>query len=84
MMWTGHNIMNHVSQETVDFFQDVSKHKPYIWLNYPVNDYCENHLLMGKAEFCVPDTKDFVGLVSNPMQYAQASKIGIYSTACYV
>lgn len=84
MMWTGDHVMSHTSQSTFDTFKKVSNHEAYMWWNYPVNDYCKNHLLMGKAEMLDPGTKGFIGLVSNPMQQAQASKVALFSTANYV
>lgn len=83
MMWTGDQVMSWTTQETFDFFKQVSQHDAYMWWNYSVNDYCKNHLLMGPPEMLVPNTKNFIGLVSNPMQQAQASKTALFAVANY-
>ncbi|MCD8266805.1 MAG: protein O-GlcNAcase, partial [Prevotellaceae bacterium] len=55
-----------------------------IWLNYPVNDYCQSRLLMGKTYGNGLDISDEVsGFCSNPMEYAEASKVSLYSIADY-
>ncbi len=60
------------------------KRKAFIWLNYPVNDYCQSRLLMGKTYGNGLDIADLVsGFCSNPMEYAEASKVSLYSIADY-
>ena len=60
------------------------KRKAFIWLNYPVNDYCQSRLLMGKTYGNGLNINDMVsGFCSNPMEYAEASKVSLYSIADY-
>ena len=58
--------------------------KAYIWLNYPVNDYCIDHLLMGPTYGNDLDIADMMsGFVSNPMEYAETSKVSLFSIGDY-
>src|SRR5699024_12253525 len=56
---------------------------PVFWLNWPVNDINMNRLLMGKGEMLHPDVEGLDGVVSNPMQDAEASKVALFATADY-
>lgn len=68
----------------MQWINDQIKRKAYIWLNYPVNDYCQSRLLMGKTYGNGLNINDMVsGFCSNPMEYAEASKVSLYSIADY-
>lgn len=90
IMWTGDTVTGHVTQETIDNFktnhlpEDKSERRdPVFWLNWPVNDINMNRLLMGKGEMLQPDVEGLDGVVSNPMQDAEASKVALFATADY-
>lgn len=84
LMWTGDDVYAPASQSTFDYFTSVSDHKAYMWWNFPVNDYAKNHLVMGPTYGLIPGVNNFIGLVSNPMQQAQASKVALFSVANYL
>ena len=68
----------------MQWINEQIKRKAYIWLNYPVNDYCQSRMLMGKTYGNDLNINDMVsGFCSNPMEYAEASKVSLYSIADY-
>lgn len=88
IMWTGNSVVDMINSSDIDFFNTATGgRKPFIWLNYPVNDYCIGHMLMGK--FYGNDTGDntfggrMAAFTSNPMEYAEASKVALYGVADY-
>lgn len=84
VMWTGDKVVETIDMETLDFVNPLIKRKAFIWWNFPVSDYVQPHLLMGEVYGNGLDIKDDVSaFVSNPMEYAEASKIAIQSIADY-
>lgn len=88
VMWTGDGVADMINQSDLDFFKTATNGlAPFIWLNYPVNDYCIGHMLMGK--FYGNDQGDnafgskMTAFTSNPMEYAEASKVALYGVADY-
>lgn len=88
VMWTGAGVADMINQRDLDFFKTATNGlDPFIWLNYPVNDYCIGHMLMGK--FYGNDQGDnafgakMTAFTSNPMEYAEASKVALYGVADY-
>ncbi len=68
----------------MDWINSRIKRKGYIWLNFPVNDFVRDHILLGPTYGNGLDIAgDVSGFVSNPMQYAESSKIALYSIADY-
>lgn len=84
IMWTGNTVVDMIQTPDCTWFTEQTGRKPFIWLNYPVNDYGQHNLLMGPV---VDNGKDVYNEVSafcsNPMQYAEASKVALYSLADY-
>lgn len=84
IMWTGNSVVDMIEENDMKWINDRIGRKAYIWLNYPVNDYCQSRLLMGKTYGNGLDINDMVsGFCSNPMEYAEASKLSLYSIADY-
>ena len=85
VMWTGNGVVDMIDMGTINWFKNnVGGRKPYIWLNYPVTDYCINHMLMGPTTGSGKDIADEIeAFCSNPMEYAEASKVSLYSIADY-
>ena len=78
----GHNVCSSVSNGDFDKFTDWTNRKAFMWMNWPVNDYADGKLIMSKAEiYDVQYTNEaeipFIGIVTNPMQYAEADKLSI-------
>lgn len=84
IMWTGNSVVDMIEKNDMEWINGQIKRKAFIWLNYPVNDYCQSRLLMGKTYGNGKDIYDLVsGFCSNPMEYAEASKVSLYSIADY-
>lgn len=84
IMFTGPAIIGNVDSSTNETFNSVSGRYPYMWLNWPVNDYTDSTLFIGKAEMLRKGVTNLNGLVSNPMQEAELSKIGLFQVADYI
>lgn len=84
IMWTGNSVVDMIEKNDMEWINSQIKRKAFIWLNYPVNDYCQSRLLMGKTYGNGLDINEMVsGFCSNPMEYAEASKVSLYSIADY-
>ena len=87
IMWTGDGVADMINESDITFFRNATGHYPFIWLNYPVNDYCIGHLLMGKFYGNDKGSNAFgsrmTAFASNPMEYAEASKVALYGVADY-
>lgn len=82
IMWTGNSVCDMIGDEDCLWFTSETTRKPFIWLNYPVNDYGQHNLLMGPVVGNEPTIGDKVAaFCSNPMQYAEASKVALYQLA---
>lgn len=82
IMWTGNTVCDMIDRPDCEFFIGQTGRKPFIWLNYPVNDYGLHHLLMGPFTDNGNDIDDVVSaFCSNPMQYAEASMVALYGLA---
>ena len=84
VMWTGNSVVDMINKSDMTWINGQISRKAYIWLNYPVNDYCIDHLLMGPTYGNDLDIADMMsGFVSNPMEYAEASKVSLFSIGDY-
>ena len=84
VMWTGNSVVDMINKSDMTWINNQIKRKAYIWLNYPVSDYCIDHLLMGPTYGNDLDIADMMsGFVSNPMEYAEASKVSLFSIGDY-
>ena len=83
ILWTGDTILGYVKEDSFDFFKEAVGREPFMWLNWPVNDINNSRLLMGKGEMLDKDVTNFRGIVTNPMQEAQASKVSLFAIADY-
>ena len=79
IFWTGRKVMSEISQRDVDAITAATGRKPFIWWNWPVNDYNRSQLLLGRAYGITTD--DCIGFVLNPMEHCEASKAAILQTA---
>ncbi|MFL0245674.1 beta-N-acetylglucosaminidase domain-containing protein [Candidatus Clostridium stratigraminis] len=85
-MWTGPAVVPAaITADQAKTIKEVYKHPVLIWYNYPVNDYCRNQLLMGPEKGLDPTLPEngIVGIISNPMNEAEASKIPVFTIADY-
>lgn len=84
IMWTGDKVVTTIDKSSLDFINPLFKRNVFIWWNYPVSDYVADHLLLGPVYGNGLDIKnDVSAFVSNPMEFAEASKIALYGIADY-
>ena len=94
VFWTGrHVVSTTIVERDVIAYQAAVKRKPFLWDNYPANDYyrsefsgfCRPRLNMGP--FCGRDPeilKHLSGYVSNPMNESEASKVPLLTLSNYL
>lgn len=83
LMWTGDSVTSDITRSVIDWVTGIVQRDVFIWWNFPVNDYCPGNLLMGRSMALGNDVQGLSGLVSNPMNQAEASKISLFSVADY-
>lgn len=87
IMWTGESVCAPSVQYTYDNFKRYTNKDAFMWLNWPVNDVNKplRRLVMGPAESCILNTNvtSFKGIVTNPLQQAEASKTSLFAIADY-
>lgn len=84
IMWTGNSVVHCIDKESMEWINSRIDRKAYIWWNFPVTDFCRDHLAMGPAYGNGLDiAEDVSGFVSNPMEHAEASKLSLYGIADY-
>jgi len=86
IMWTGRTVCSpQVLSDHADGFGAAIRRKPFVWDNYPVNDYNRFRLFLGPVRGRSNDLyKHVSGFVANPMNEAEASKIPLLTTADYL
>ncbi len=79
IMWTGSWICSDIRAADVEKITKSLRRAPFIWWNWPVNDYCRKHVLLGRTYGIEPCKVS--GFVSNPMENCEANKIALYGIA---
>ena len=78
-------MVNSFGALTTTFTNNVGR-GPYLWINWPCTDNSKKHLIMGGySTFLHPgvDPSRIQGIVLNPMQQSEPSKVAIFGNACY-
>lgn len=85
VFWTGSVVCSDLTPETLDFINTRIKRPALYWWNFPVSDYCRNYILQGPAYGLDTSltSNEVAGIVSNPMEHGEASKLAIYGVADY-
>ncbi|WP_143216210.1 beta-N-acetylhexosaminidase family protein [Ferroacidibacillus organovorans] len=84
--WTGDGVIaKSVSVKDLTLAKKIFRHPLLLWDNYPVNDYLPSRLFLGPLEGRAGNLGDqgLVGMISNPMIEAEASKIALHTIADY-
>ena len=85
IFWTGDAVCSDLTEETVEWVSERVKRPILFWWNYPVTDYVR-HLLLQAPVYGLSSamTAEKVrGILSNPMEHGEASKLALYSVADY-
>ena len=86
IVMTGGRVWGEVSNSFTNTFYNNVGRGPYLWINWPCTDNSKNHLIMGGyTTFLQPgvDPSKLEGIVLNPMQQSEPSKVAIFGNACY-
>ncbi len=86
IIMTGGKVWGEVSNKFTTTFTKNTNRGPYMWINWPCTDNSKKHLIMGGYDtFLQPgvEPKNIQGIVLNPMQQSQPSKVAIFGNACY-
>ena len=85
VFWTGDYVCSDLTPATLEWVGSRIQRPALYWWNFPVTDYCRHIVMQGPA--CGLDrsltSDDLCGLVSNPMEHAEASKLALYGVADY-
>ena len=85
VFWTGDVVCSDLTKETMDWVNSRIKRPALYWWNFPVTDYARHIIMQGPTyglETSLTD-KDLCGLISNPMEHGEASKLALYGVADY-
>ncbi len=85
VFWTGDVVCSDLTPETMEWVNSRIKRPAYYWWNYPVTDYVRNIIMQGPVYGLDGslDADDLCGIVSNPMEHGEASKLALYGVADY-
>lgn len=85
VFWTGDVVCSDVTPSTLEWVNSRIKRPAFFWWNYAVTDYVRHIILQGPV-YGLDQTitsNEMSGLVSNPMEHGEASKLSLYSVADY-
>lgn len=85
VFWTGAVVCSDLTKETLDFVDQRIKRPAYYWWNFPVTDYARHIIMQGPAYGLETDLTEeqTCGVLSNPMEHGEASKLALYGVADY-
>ena len=86
IIMTGGRVWGEVTNNFTSSFTNTAGRGPYMWINWPCTDNSKKHLIMGGyTTFLHPgvDPSKIQGIVLNPMQQSEPSKVAIFGNACY-
>lgn len=82
IMWTGSVVVDMQLEPSVDWFVGKTGRQPFIWHNYPCSDYGSRPLLLCPYEPATTTLHNKInGFTANPMEYYEASKVGLCGMA---
>jgi len=81
--WTGSEVVpGRIRRAEAEAFAASIRRRPFLWDNYPVNDFRRTRLFLGPYEGREPELLSAIsGAVLNPMNEAECSKIAIATFA---
>lgn len=85
VFYTGDAVCSDLTRDTMDFFDGLIKRPGFYWWNFPVTDYARHILMQGPTYGLDPTltSAEVSGIVSNPMEQGEASKLALYGVADY-
>lgn len=86
IVMTGGKIWGEVTDSFTSTFTNNVGRGPFMWINWPCSDNSHKHLIMGGySTFLHPgvDPDNIQGIMLNPMQQSEPSKVAIFGNAAY-
>ena len=85
VFWTGDAVCSDMTPSTMEWISSRIKRPALFWWNFPVTDYARHIMMQGPVYGLSPilTANETRGLVSNPMEHGEASKLALYSVADY-
>ena len=85
VFWTGDAVCSDMTERTMAWISERIKRPALFWWNFPVTDYARHIMMQGPVYGLSPQLteNETRGLVSNPMEHGEASKLALYSVADY-
>ncbi|MBQ8900242.1 MAG: beta-N-acetylglucosaminidase domain-containing protein, partial [Akkermansia sp.] len=86
VMWTGNTVVHDIKLSGQQWVNEHVKRPTFIWWNWPCNDIKRSRISMGRTYGLgtEPEMKTAMsGFVANPMEHAEASKVGLFGVADY-
>lgn len=85
IIWTGDGVTTPTMYtDHLMRIRAIFRRKPFVWDNYPVNDYYRTRLMMGPILGRSIAFKEHIsGYIANPMNESELSKIPLYTIAEY-
>jgi len=86
IMWTGDTVVHDITLEGQKWVNYHVNRPTFIWWNWPCNDFKRSRLSMGRTYGLDTsyEMKNLMsGFVANPMEHAEASKVGLFGVANY-
>ena len=85
VFWTGDAVCSDMTERTMAWIAERIQRPALFWWNFPVTDYARHIMMQGPVyglslKLTENQTR---GLVSNPMEHGEASKLALYSVADY-
>lgn len=86
LAWTGIDVVSpDITVAEAHDWSTMLLRPPFIWDNYPVNDFARWRLFLGPLRGRAPDLETAVaGFVANPMNEAHASMLPLWTVADYL
>ena len=85
VFWTGDAVCSNLTESTMEWIGSRIQRPALFWWNFPVTDYAR-HIVMQGPVYGLSSQMDATktrGILSNPMEHGEASKLALYSTADY-
>lgn len=85
VFWTGDVVCSDMTRETMEWVNSRIRRPAFYWWNFPVTDYAR-HIVMQGPVYGLDTTLtagEVCGVVSNPMEHGEASKLALYGVADY-
>lgn len=85
VFWTGDAVCSNLTESTMEWVGSRIQRPALFWWNFPVTDYAR-HIVMQGPVYGLSNKMDATktrGILSNPMEHGEASKLALYSTADY-